>query len=88
MRGVRDDQLTVGVPDLGGHFRGTTGWVDPHDRGPREGGTAQPKDEVGHVVQQHADMEGPVCPQLPGQRTPRGGFIDNLIPCPVAIAGA
>ncbi len=89
-RGVGDDQLTVGVPDVGSQVRGTARGVQPDDGRARQGGTAEPEHEIGHIVEQHPDVKraDALVTQCRRQHRARRRLAHDLIPGPVPLTGA
>jgi hypothetical protein len=54
--GVGDDEVAVGVPDVGRQLRAAPGRVDAYDGGPAQRRGADPKDVVRHVLQEHSEV--------------------------------
>ncbi len=54
---VGDDQLAVGVADVASQLGAAPRRVDADDRRARERGAAEPEQVLGHVLEQHADVE-------------------------------
>src|SRR5688572_18118526 len=53
---VSDDDLTIRMANVAGKFSPASGRVDANHRGPRQRCRSDPEDELGHVVEQDADM--------------------------------
>ena len=86
MRRVGDDELAVGVPDVVRELRAAPGRVDADDRRAGERGTAEQEDVLGHVVEQHADVERVVAPARRLQhRRPHRTLVRDLGPRPRPI---
>ena len=67
MRNVCDQQLALGVRDVAGELVAAVIRVPPdHDVAP-EGGSSEPEAELGHVVEQDADVRGARAQQLRGE---------------------
>lgn len=87
-RGVGDHEPAVDVGDVGGQLRVAPGGVQARHGRARQGGRAEPEDEVGHVVQQDPDVERAVAAQRPRQFRAGGRLAHHLVPGPVGVAGA
>ena len=55
--GVGENDRAVGVPDVAGQLLAPASGVDAHDDPPAQGCTGEEEDVLGHVVEQHPDME-------------------------------
>ena len=77
-----DDGAAVGVTDVGSQFLAPAGRVDADDGGTRERGTTEKEHVLGHVVEQHADVEGPVGPQRLEPRRARRALTHDSGPRP------
>ena len=53
---VGDDQLAVGMADVGRQFSAPPGGIDPDDGGAGQGRPSDPEEILGHVFQEHADV--------------------------------
>ena len=76
------DELAVGVADVGGELGAAPRRVDAHHRGPRHRARAEPEAQLGHVLEEEADVERPRPAQRQrerGARRRRGGV---LVPRP------
>ncbi len=56
---VGDDHLAVGVPDVASQLRSSPGGIHTDDASPHESCTTDPKEIVGNVLEQDADMWRP-----------------------------
>ena len=77
---VGHDQLAVGGGDVGSQRGAAPGRVDPDHGGADQRRRAQPGVVLGHVGQQHPDVERPLAPQRPGEGASGRGGVDHLGP--------
>ena len=82
---VGDDELAVGVVDVARELSAAARRIDTDDRRAREPGARQQEDELGHVLEEHADVERSGPPQLHEQLSPHACFLDDLAPGPSSI---
>ena len=73
-----DDHLALGMEDVALQPRAAPGGVDAHDRPPEHGRGTEPHGEVGHVVEQHADVRCAGDPHRVEERGARRALLHEL----------
>ena len=86
--GVGDHHLAVGAEDVAGQGLAPAGGVDPHDDRAGQRGGPQPEDVLGHVAEQHADVEGTGAGHRSDPRGAAGAGRDDLAPAPLLVLEA
>ena len=81
--GVGDQELAVGVADVGGQLLAAAGRVHAHDHRSGESGGGQEEEVLGRVLQQDTDVERSGPAPLLEQCSPGAGFGDDLPPRPL-----
>ena len=80
MGAVSDDQLAIGVADVVGELATAPGRVDTHRAGAHQGRAGDPEQEFRDVVEEDADVEGPLTAEGESQPRPDAGGVDELRP--------
>ncbi len=89
VRRLGEHERAVGVRDVAGQLRPPAGGVDADDGRPRQRRAAQREEELGDVVEQHADVEGRAGRRVrPEERSPLRGGVDDLAPGPRGVLEA
>ncbi len=78
--GIGDDRPAVGMADVVGQLIPATGRVDAHHCGTNQRRAGDPEQELGHVVEEDADVEGPVPAEGQCYLRSDGGGCDELGP--------
>ena len=80
-----DDQLAVGMRHVACQLGSATSGVEADDDGAAQRGGAEQHDEVGHIVEEHADMERAVDTPREQEVGPINAFLGVLRPCPPPV---